>query len=575
MQTLSDVGLGYIKLGQPAPTLSGGEAQRIKLASELHKRATGNTLYVLDEPTTGLHFEDIRKLLCGAAAPRRAGNTVLVIEHNLDVIKTADWVIDLGPEGGDGGGEIVAAGPPEEIATNPDSHTGQFLARGARDASAGARTGRCRRRGSVAGMQGPGRKRCLQPTAGLLGCATPCPTRLLASVFVLGPRDGRVRRLGASRHHRPGKRARVRRRRRRFHRQRGPDRRRSPSTTTARPSCPTSGSPRSSRPARSRSRGPSARRLSAVRAPRERRGRHLHARSRRDGQAAAEPREHPVRAGDREVDRDHDAGGRQRDEPGDRRSGRRPRGLGLRHRPVVRRGGRVERLLRGAHRQASLEGEGGGAARVAGHRRRPGRQRVDRLRRRHRRHATVQVAIRSGGSGRRRRSPRSVRAAAVRRRAGSRSASRRAGPVVAYRMRPAGRRWARSSTAGAWQPQDIEASAEGIGLSMAVDGDGGALAAYYTGDGSVHQAAFDGGALDGGCRCGCRGGRERAPGKPPASAIDGDGTAYITWYDPATDSVALASDRAARAPSRRSRHPGRWAEACPRSRCWRTARTSS
>jgi excinuclease ABC subunit A len=127
MQTLSDVGLGYIKLGQPAPTLSGGEAQRIKLASELHKRATGNTLYVLDEPTTGLHFEDIRKLLSVLQRLVAQGNTVLVIEHNLDVIKTADWVIDLGPEGGDGGGEIVAAGPPEEIAMNPNSHTGQFL----------------------------------------------------------------------------------------------------------------------------------------------------------------------------------------------------------------------------------------------------------------------------------------------------------------------------------------------------------------------------------------------------------------------------------------------------------------
>ena len=127
MQTLSDVGLGYIKLGQPAPTVSGGEAQRIKLASELHKRATGNTLYVLDEPTTGLHFEDIRKLLSVLQRLVAQGNTVLVIEHNLDVIKTADWVIDLGPEGGDGGGEIVAAGPPEEIALNANSHTGQFL----------------------------------------------------------------------------------------------------------------------------------------------------------------------------------------------------------------------------------------------------------------------------------------------------------------------------------------------------------------------------------------------------------------------------------------------------------------
>ncbi len=128
MQTLSDVGLGYIKLGQPAPTLSGGEAQRIKLSSELHKRATGNTLYVLDEPTTGLHFEDIRKLLSVLQRLVATGNTVLVIEHNLDVIKTADWIVDLGPEGGDGGGTVVAAGPPEAIVASSASHTGRFLA---------------------------------------------------------------------------------------------------------------------------------------------------------------------------------------------------------------------------------------------------------------------------------------------------------------------------------------------------------------------------------------------------------------------------------------------------------------
>jgi excinuclease ABC subunit A len=127
MQTLSDVGLGYIKLGQPAPTLSGGEAQRIKLSSELHKRATGNTLYVLDEPTTGLHFEDIRKLLGVLQRLVSTGNTVLVIEHNLDVIKTADWLIDLGPEGGDQGGRIVVTGTPEDVAADPDSHTGRFL----------------------------------------------------------------------------------------------------------------------------------------------------------------------------------------------------------------------------------------------------------------------------------------------------------------------------------------------------------------------------------------------------------------------------------------------------------------
>jgi excinuclease ABC subunit A len=127
MQTLSDVGLGYIKLGQPAPTLSGGEAQRIKLSSELHKRATGSTVYILDEPTTGLHFEDIRKLLRVLQRLVATGNTVLVIEHNLDVVKTADWLIDLGPEGGDQGGRVVAEGPPEAVAANVDSYTGRSL----------------------------------------------------------------------------------------------------------------------------------------------------------------------------------------------------------------------------------------------------------------------------------------------------------------------------------------------------------------------------------------------------------------------------------------------------------------
>ena len=128
LRTLVDVGLGYVRLGQPAPTLSGGEAQRVKLAAELQKRATGRTIYVLDEPTTGLHFEDIRKLLKVLQRLVDTGNTVLVIEHNLDVIKTADWVVDLGPEGGSGGGTIVATGTPEQIATVPASHTGTFLA---------------------------------------------------------------------------------------------------------------------------------------------------------------------------------------------------------------------------------------------------------------------------------------------------------------------------------------------------------------------------------------------------------------------------------------------------------------
>ncbi|MEM9200649.1 MAG: excinuclease ABC subunit UvrA [Actinomycetota bacterium] len=127
MQTLVDVGLGYVRLGQPAPTLSGGEAQRVKLASELAKRSTGHTIYILDEPTTGLHFEDIRKLLGVLGRLVDQGNSVLVIEHNLDVIKTADWLIDLGPEGGSGGGSIVAEGTPEAVAQVPESHTGRFL----------------------------------------------------------------------------------------------------------------------------------------------------------------------------------------------------------------------------------------------------------------------------------------------------------------------------------------------------------------------------------------------------------------------------------------------------------------
>jgi excinuclease ABC subunit A len=127
LATLDDVGLGYVRLGQPAPTLSGGEAQRVKLASELQRRSTGRTIYVLDEPTTGLHFEDIRKLLGVLGRLVDGGNTVIVIEHNLDVIKTADHVIDLGPEGGDGGGYIIATGTPEEIAETPDTPTGEYL----------------------------------------------------------------------------------------------------------------------------------------------------------------------------------------------------------------------------------------------------------------------------------------------------------------------------------------------------------------------------------------------------------------------------------------------------------------
>jgi excinuclease ABC subunit A len=127
LQTLHDVGLDYIKLGQPATTLSGGEAQRVKLAKELSKVATGRTLYILDEPTTGLHFGDVEKLLEVLQKLVDAGNTVLVIEHNLDVIKQADWVVDLGPEGGEAGGEVVAVGTPEEVAEVDGSYTGNFL----------------------------------------------------------------------------------------------------------------------------------------------------------------------------------------------------------------------------------------------------------------------------------------------------------------------------------------------------------------------------------------------------------------------------------------------------------------
>ena len=128
LETLVEVGLSYIRLGQAATTLSGGEAQRVKLARELSKRDTGRTLYILDEPTTGLHFHDVQQLLNVLHRLRDHGNTVVVIEHNLDVIKTADWIIDLGPEGGDGGGTIVGEGTPEQLAADPRSHTGRFLA---------------------------------------------------------------------------------------------------------------------------------------------------------------------------------------------------------------------------------------------------------------------------------------------------------------------------------------------------------------------------------------------------------------------------------------------------------------
>ena len=128
LQTLVDVGLSYITLGQRATTLSGGEAQRIKLSKELSKRDTGNTIYILDEPTTGLHFHDVKQLLDVLNRLRDHGNTVIVIEHNLDIIKVADWIIDLGPEGGYKGGKIIASGTPEDVAVNPNSFTGKYLA---------------------------------------------------------------------------------------------------------------------------------------------------------------------------------------------------------------------------------------------------------------------------------------------------------------------------------------------------------------------------------------------------------------------------------------------------------------
>ena len=129
LKTLQDVGLGYIKIGQPATTLSGGEAQRVKLATELSRRSTGRTIYILDEPTTGLHIADVHKLIEVLQKLVDGGNTVVVIEHNLDLIKTADYIIDLGPEGGDGGGEVIACGTPEQVAENPHSYTGQYLRR--------------------------------------------------------------------------------------------------------------------------------------------------------------------------------------------------------------------------------------------------------------------------------------------------------------------------------------------------------------------------------------------------------------------------------------------------------------
>ena len=179
LRTLQDVGLGYIRLGQPATQLSGGEAQRVKLSTELSRRDTGRTLYILDEPTTGLHFADVEKLLTVLHRLVDAGNTVIVIEHNLDVVKTADWIVDLGPDGGDAGGEVVAAGTPEMIAGEPRSATGSYLRRiigGAAGNGSRAPAGTAAvREGPVASARAPERgRRARAPPAGHPRAAAPC-----------------------------------------------------------------------------------------------------------------------------------------------------------------------------------------------------------------------------------------------------------------------------------------------------------------------------------------------------------------------------------------------------------------
>jgi excinuclease ABC subunit A len=178
MRTLVDVGLGYVRLGQSAPTLSGGEAQRVKLASELQRRSTGRTVYVLDEPTTGLHFDDIRKLLLVLQGLVDKGNTVIVIEHNLDVIKSSDWIVDLGPEGGSGGGRVIAEGTPEEVAKQEHSYTGCFLGPVLTSRSAGSGSGPLPGKGATTGSRsGHSVEEAIKGNPARNGVATSAPAR--------------------------------------------------------------------------------------------------------------------------------------------------------------------------------------------------------------------------------------------------------------------------------------------------------------------------------------------------------------------------------------------------------------
>jgi excinuclease ABC subunit A len=195
MKTLVEVGLGYVRLGQPATTLSGGEAQRVKLSSELQKRSTGRTVYVLDEPTTGLHFEDIRKLLLVLGRLVDQGNTVLVIEHNLDVIKTADWIVDMGPEGGSRGGLVVAEGTPEQVAKIEASHTGRFL----REVLKGRGTVRTAKPANATAKKSAAKKSAAKPTVTPVAPAikaVPSPARRSAKTTASAPAP--VRRRAAS-----------------------------------------------------------------------------------------------------------------------------------------------------------------------------------------------------------------------------------------------------------------------------------------------------------------------------------------------------------------------------------------